>query len=103
MILSNIKKKGYSVLAFSLNGEDDEEDLIFSDLKRIIKNNLKEIIDCSKECDIPEIISSDKEFLDVPGFYIIPSNDSYSVYNYLQNKWHKLNYDTLLRYNIRRI
>lgn len=90
IIRRELDSKGYSLLRFPFKC-DESEIGEFSDLANNLISVIKSDVDYLKSSSIPRIISEDKEFTEIPGFYLVESNHiNYDVYMMRNGNWFKV-------------
>lgn len=93
-IYNNLYYKGYSLLIFPMSKTDYSEverDPLYLLCGRI-KDSISELDDfISGRTATPIVIEQDKEFVDIPGIYLIDEDHIHTqVYVHRDDKWYKL-------------
>lgn len=93
-IYNDLHYKGYALLAFPMSKSECsevEDDPLYLLCKRI-KDSINGLDDfISGRPATPKVIEQDKEFVDIPGLYLINEDHIHTqVYSHIEDRWYKL-------------
>lgn len=88
IVSRNLKSKGYSILPLNIYAEIDEiadNDIMFNVIA-MVKTKVLNSSYSLKDIDvIPDPITKDRRFLELPGFYLIKNDESIKIYKLLSS------------------